>query len=136
VFGVGPAVLVRAVSDAAIYADNDYVFVLFTTGGLGLAVFVAMLGACLLVAQRLVRTCPADDGRRLALFLGARGAVVGFGVAAVAGPFFTSEAFSRDSFMLWTLLGIACAVGVLGRHGAPSPGAAVVPAGRAEIAAP
>jgi O-antigen ligase len=136
VFGVGPAVLVRAVSDAAIYADNDYLFVLFTTGALGLAVFVAMLGACLLVAQRLVRSCPADDGQRLALFVGARGAVAGLAVAAIGGPFFTGEAFSRDSYMLWTLVGIACAAGV--RSGPPAPAAEAggQPAGSTGIRAP
>jgi len=113
VFGVGPAVLVRAVRDTGMYADNDYLFVLFATGALGLLAFLALLTACLIEIQKRLRVCPAQ-GPGLALVIASRGALLGLAVAAFAGPFFTSEAFWRDSFMLWTLLGVVCASGAVG----------------------
>lgn len=115
VFGVGPAVLVRAVRDTGMYADNDYLFVLFATGAVGLLAFLALLAACLIEIQKRLRVCPAQ-GHGLALIVASRGALLGLAVAALGGPFFTSEAFWRDSYMLWTLLGIACASGAVGSH--------------------
>jgi O-antigen ligase len=123
VFGVGPAVLVRAVRETGMYADNDYLFVLFATGALGLLAFLALLAACLIEIQKRLRICPAQ-GPGLALVVASRGALLGLAVAALGGPFFTSEAFWRDSFMLWTLLGVVCASGAVGSP-LPAPASAL-----------
>jgi O-antigen ligase len=133
-FGVGPAVLVQAVRDTGMYADNDYLFVLFATGALGLLAFLALLAACLVELQRRLRACPAQ-GPGLALVMASRGALLGLAVAALGGPFFTSEAFWRDSYMLWTLLGIAFASGAVGPYKPAPPGVAARGAGSPGTAA-
>ena len=101
--GVGPSRLVRLY----IYANSDYMFVLFTTGIMGLACFLLLLRFAFAGIQQRLQDCSNASGYWTALLVAARGILCGFAVAGFAGPFLASEAFGRTKLMLWTLLGVA-----------------------------
>ncbi len=107
IFGVGPSGLIEAVHTYSLYADNDYFLILLTAGGIGFVFFLLLLGLYFMVIRRKLRNCFDDSGCWQAVLTAARGTLCGFAVAGLAGPFIMSEAFARNSFFLWSLLGMA-----------------------------
>jgi hypothetical protein len=106
-FGVGPYRYEQAARYGGIAADSDFMYIFFKTGIIGLICFLVLIIALVKKIQKMLRNCDNKSNSIYSSLLAARGVLFAFIVAGFAGPFITSESFARNSFLFWTLIGIA-----------------------------